>query len=156
MVATPARPKAQLAAKPEIVWEKLPEDFVLPDDPVDNINQPALAAALTDSLFLAGYLSETAATTTNYGICAKVDGKTVVKAPDWSWIPAIAVPKTEVERSYTPVLEGDLPLVVMDSSQRQRAPSTLLSRLIHLGSGFTTSAFSRFLTTLFFILKPAK
>ena len=37
----------------------------------------------------------------------------MVKAPDWSWIPAIAVPKIEVERSYTPVLEGDLPLVVM-------------------------------------------
>ncbi|KPQ37571.1 MAG: putative restriction endonuclease [Phormidesmis priestleyi Ana] len=114
MVATPIRPKAQLAPKPEIVWEKLPEDFVLPDDPVDNINQPALAAALTDSLFLAGYLSQLAATTTNYGICAKVDGKTVVKAPDWAWIPAIAVPKAEVERSYTPVLEGDLPIVVME------------------------------------------
>lgn len=114
MVATPTRAKVQLAPQPEIVWEKLPEDFVLPDDPVDNINQPALAAALTDSLCLAGYLSATAATTTNYGICAKVDGKTVVKAPDWSWIPAIAVPKAEVERSYTPVLEGDLPLVVME------------------------------------------
>ncbi len=114
MVATPTRVKVQLAPKPEIVWEKLPDDFVLPDDPVDNINQPALAAALTDSLCLASYLSATAATTTNYGICAKVDGKTVVKAPDWSWIPAIAVPKAEVERSYTPVLEGDLPLVVME------------------------------------------
>jgi hypothetical protein len=114
MVATPTRSKAQLASTPEIVWEKLPEDFVLPNDPVDNINQPALAAALTGSLFLAGYLSQTAATTTNYGICAKVDGKTVVKAPDWSWIPAIAVPKTAIERSYTPVLEGDLPIVVME------------------------------------------
>ncbi len=59
MVATPTRPKAQLGTKPEIVWEKLPENFVLPDDPVDDINQPALAATLTDSLFLAGYLSET-------------------------------------------------------------------------------------------------
>lgn len=114
MVATPTRSTPQLASTPEIVWEKLPEDFVLPDDPVDNINQSALAAALTDSLSLAGYLSETAVTTTNYGICAKVDGKTVVKAPDWSWIPAIAVPKAEVERSYTPVLEGDLPIVVME------------------------------------------
>lgn len=28
-----------------ITWEKLPDDFLLPDDPVDNINQPALAAA---------------------------------------------------------------------------------------------------------------
>lgn len=33
-----------------IKWEKLPDDFILPDDPVDNIHQPAIAAALTDSL----------------------------------------------------------------------------------------------------------
>ena len=114
MAATPARPQAQLAPKPEIVWKKLPEDFVLPDDPVDHLNQPAIAAALTDSLFLAGYLSGTAETTTNYGICAQVDGKPVVKAPDWAWIPAIATSKLEIERSYTPVLEGELPFVVME------------------------------------------
>ncbi len=109
-----AESKSRVVNRPEVVWEKLPEDFILPDDPVDNINQPAIAAALTDSLSQSGYLSETAATTTNYGICAKVEGKTVVKAPDWSWIPAISVPKSEVERSYTPMLEGDIPLVVME------------------------------------------
>ncbi len=38
-------------AKDKITWEKLPEDFILPDDPADNIHQPPLAAALTDSLF---------------------------------------------------------------------------------------------------------
>ena len=27
----------------EITWEKLPDDFVLKDEPVDNINQPSLA-----------------------------------------------------------------------------------------------------------------
>ena len=102
------------AGRPDVVWEKLPEDFILPDDPVDNINQPALAAALTDSLNIANYLAPEAATTTNYGICAKVDGKTVVKAPDWAWIPKISVPKENVERSYTPVLEGDTPIVVME------------------------------------------
>jgi len=118
MVSTPTRksnpPVVQAASEPDIVWEKLPEDFVLPDDPVDNINQPAIAAALTESLSLAGYLSETTITTTNYGICVKYKGKTVVKAPDWCWVPSISVPKEEVERSYTPVLEGDLPLVVME------------------------------------------
>ncbi|MGB7485622.1 MAG: Uma2 family endonuclease [Phormidesmis sp.] len=118
MVTTPVREsnlsKAQRADNPDIAWEKLPDDFVLPDDPVDNINQPAIAAALTESLSLSGYLSETAITTTNYGICANYKGKTVVMAPDWSWVPAISVPKSEVERSYTPVLEGDLPLVVME------------------------------------------
>ena len=122
MVATPTRKRKLQAQRksattlpsPEVVWEKLPEDFVLPDDPVDNINQPALAAALTDSLNTAGYLPPESATTTNYGICAKVENKTVVKAPDWAWIPAISVPKSEVERSYTPVLEGDIPVVVME------------------------------------------
>ncbi|MBE9062663.1 Uma2 family endonuclease [cf. Phormidesmis sp. LEGE 11477] len=124
MVATPTKKSAPakktaqsaplLAPNPEVVWEKLPEDFVLPGDPVDNVNQPAIAAALTDSLSTGGYLSETTITTTNYGICAKYQGKTVVKAPDWAWIPHVSVPKAEVERSYTPVLEGDLPLVVME------------------------------------------
>jgi hypothetical protein len=33
----------------EITWEQLPDDFVLDDEPVDNINQPSLAAALTEA-----------------------------------------------------------------------------------------------------------
>jgi hypothetical protein len=97
-----------------ITWEKLPDDFVLPDDPVDNINQPALAAALTESLQLAGRLPETALTPTNYGICATVNGKTVVKAPDWAYISQITVPRAEVVRSYTPRLQGELPTLVLE------------------------------------------
>ncbi|NCJ05392.1 Uma2 family endonuclease [Synechococcales cyanobacterium C] len=100
--------------QPVVTWEKLPDDFVLPDDPVDNILQPTLAAALTESLVLAGKLPETALTSTNYGICATVDGKMVVKAPDWAYIPSIRVPRLEVHRSYTPKLQGDLPLIVME------------------------------------------
>ena len=57
----------------EIRWEKLPDDFVLPDDPVDNIAQPALAAALTDALATAGRLPAKTLTTTNCGICATVN-----------------------------------------------------------------------------------
>lgn len=53
-----------------ITWEPLPDDFVLDDHPVDNINQPALAAALTESLELAGRLPPQALTMTNYGLCA--------------------------------------------------------------------------------------
>lgn len=98
----------------EVVWEKLPDDFVLPNDPVDNINQPALAAALTESLRLAHRLPEQALTPTNYGICATVNGKIVVKAPDWAYIPAITVPRSDVERSYTPRLQGDSPSVVLE------------------------------------------
>ncbi|MBE9017333.1 hypothetical protein C7Y66_26865 [Chroococcidiopsis sp. CCALA 051] len=98
----------------EITWEKLPDDFVLDDEPVDNINQPSLAAALTESLELAGKIPADALTTTNYGICAAVNQKFVVKAPDWAYIPAIRVPREEVKRSYTPQLQGEVPVIVME------------------------------------------
>jgi Uma2 family endonuclease len=98
----------------KITWEKLPDDFVLDDEPVDNINQPSLAAALTESLQIAGKLPENALTTTNYGICATVNQKMVVKAPDWAYIPAILVPRSEVKRSYTPQLQGDIPMIIME------------------------------------------
>ncbi|MGG6266758.1 Uma2 family endonuclease [Leptolyngbya sp. AN03gr2] len=99
---------------PIVTWEKLPADYVLPNDPVDNITQPMLAMALTDSLAQAGKLSETTLTPTNYGICATIDSKIVVKAPDWSFVPQITVPRSEVERSYTPNLQGSIPVIVME------------------------------------------
>lgn len=46
----------------QITWEKLPDDYKLPDDPGDNLNQPALAAALTQSLQLTGKVSVNALT----------------------------------------------------------------------------------------------
>ena len=98
----------------KITWEKLPDDFVLDEEPVDNINQPSLAAALTESLEIAGKLPENALTTTNYGICATVNQKMVVKAPDWAYIPAIRVSRNEVKRSYTPQLQGDIPVIIME------------------------------------------
>jgi Uma2 family endonuclease len=98
----------------QITWEKLPDDFVLPDDPVDNINQPAIAAALTESLEIAGKLPSNALTPTNYGISATVNGKYVVKAPDWGYVPNIRVTRQEVERSYTPILQGDIPVILME------------------------------------------
>ncbi|MFB2875440.1 Uma2 family endonuclease [Floridanema aerugineum] len=98
----------------QILWEKLPDDYILPNDPVDNINQPSLAAALTESLQLSGRLPETALTATNYGICATVNGKIVVKAPDWAYISRITVPREQVNRSYTPQLQGEIPAIVME------------------------------------------
>lgn len=46
----------------KITWEKLPDDFVLDDEPVDNINQPIIAASLTQSLDIAGKLPSNALT----------------------------------------------------------------------------------------------
>jgi Uma2 family endonuclease len=101
-------------APTEVRWEKLPADYILPDDPVDNITQPALAEALSDSLEVAGYLNATGFTCTNYGICAVVDGKIVVKAPDWAYVAQTWVSTEEIERSYTPKLEGEIPKIVME------------------------------------------
>ncbi|MBP0018494.1 MAG: Uma2 family endonuclease [Cyanobacteria bacterium SBLK] len=98
----------------EITWELLPEDFVLDDEPVDNVNQPPLAAALTESLELVGRLPDTALIVTNYGICATMDGKVAVKAPDWTYIPRISVPRSQVLRSYTPHRQGDPPLIAIE------------------------------------------
>ncbi|BAZ23744.1 hypothetical protein NIES4073_46330 [Kalymmatonema gypsitolerans NIES-4073] len=101
-------------AKYEITWEKLPDDFVLDSEPVDNINQPSLAAASTESLQVAGKLPANALVTTNYGICATVNQKIVVKAPDWAYVRSIRVSREEVKRSYTPELQGDIPVIVME------------------------------------------
>jgi Uma2 family endonuclease len=98
----------------QIAWEKLPDDFRLPNEPVDNINQPALAAALTESLQIAKRLPDNALATTNYGICATVNGKIVVKAPDWAYIPKITVSRSQIVRSYTPQLQGEIPTLVLE------------------------------------------
>jgi hypothetical protein len=37
-----------------------------------------------------------------------------VKAPDWSFIPQITVPRAAIERSYTPHLQGSVPAIVME------------------------------------------
>jgi hypothetical protein len=43
---------------PPITWEKLPDDFVLPDEPVEGNLQPLLASALRESLELAGFIDQ--------------------------------------------------------------------------------------------------
>ncbi len=97
-----------------VTWEKLPDDFVLDDEPVDNVNQPALAAALTQSLELADKLPANALTMTNYGICVNLNGQVVIKAPDWGYVSAISVSRAEVKRSYTPKLQGEIPVILME------------------------------------------
>ena len=81
---------------------------------MDNIDQPALAAALTDSLEQAKLLPQNVLVSTNYGVCATLDGKIVVKAPDWMYVPQIVVPQNEIQRSYTPQLQGETPGIVIE------------------------------------------
>jgi Uma2 family endonuclease len=113
MVQTPVRAGY---ASPTVTWEQLPDNFVLPDDPVDNLTQPLLAAALTEMLDLAGRLQPGTLVGTNFGICATIDGRLAIKAPDWFFIPSALPtnPPNKTRRSYTPHLEGEPPSIVME------------------------------------------
>ncbi|MBW4553628.1 MAG: Uma2 family endonuclease [Aphanocapsa sp. GSE-SYN-MK-11-07L] len=102
-------------ALPQISWERLPSDFTLPDEPVESNLQPLLAAALRESLELAGLILESILIASNFGICANVSEKTIVKAPDWVYVKSVKpIPEGENRRSYTPLLEGDVPGIVIE------------------------------------------
>lgn len=102
-------------SSPPVKWEQLPEDFILPDEPVESNLQPLLAAALRESLALAGLIIESLLIASNFGLCAKVGDKTVVKAPDWVYVSSVnPIPEGEIRRSYTPHLEGKIPSIVME------------------------------------------
>ncbi len=116
MTQTLSKPIA-IKTKYAVTWEKLPDDFKLPDDPVENIDQPLLAAALREALELAGFIIAEMLIASNFGLCAKVNDKTVVKAPDWVYIPSVLPAAVgEIRRSYTPNAEGEFPAVVMEFS----------------------------------------
>jgi Putative restriction endonuclease len=124
MVATPTSPtsESKLPLKSPkfqpatvVTWTALPEDFKLPDEPVENNGQPLLAGALRESLELAGYIQPEMLIASNFGICAKLNDRFAIKAPDWVYVPAVLPPFKECDRrSYTPNLEGELPQVVME------------------------------------------
>ena len=104
---------AEAVTEYPVTWEKLPSDFELPDDPVENLEHPTLAAGLRYLLEAAGLITESVLVASNFGIAAKVAGKTVVKAPDWVYVPYVK-PSEEKRKSYTPHAEGDVPSVVME------------------------------------------
>ena len=98
----------------QVSWE-IPEDHSLLDEPVENTSQPLLAAALRESLELIGFLTPERLVASNLGICATVNGKTIVKASDWLYAPRVLpLDPPRARRSYTPRVEGDIPAVVME------------------------------------------
>ncbi|NER80676.1 MAG: hypothetical protein F6K42_14115 [Leptolyngbya sp. SIO1D8] len=100
---------------PVVTWERLPDDYGLPDDPVENIQQPLLAAALTDALGEANWIQPEMLIASNFGLVASVNRETVVKAPDWLVVPRVnPVAEGIIRRSYTPNLEGDPVALVME------------------------------------------
>jgi Uma2 family endonuclease len=98
-----------------VTWEPLPDDFILPDDPVENSQQPYLAAALTDALGAANRIQPSMLMTTKMGLVATVQKRTVVKAPDWFYVPEVfPVAEGMIRRSYTPNLQGQPVAIVME------------------------------------------
>lgn len=117
MVSAPQKPILNISkpAPLEITWDLLPDDYVLPDEPVENILQPFIAAFLNEILGLHGFIPPNTIIATDFGICATVNGKTVIKAPDWVWVPnVIPLLQKKIRRSYTPNKEGDPVAIVME------------------------------------------
>ena len=102
-------------SEPTITWTTLPADYILPDDPVQNIQKLLLAAALTDALGAAQFIQPQMLIGSNFGLVATVNKKIVVKAPDWFYVPQVQpVEEGVIRRSYTPNLEGKPIAVVME------------------------------------------
>ncbi|MDX2271374.1 MAG: Uma2 family endonuclease [Cyanobacteriota bacterium] len=111
----PLAPVLPQQNEPSIRWEALPHDVVLPDEPVENLQQPALAAALTDALGSAGRIQPQMLMGTNFALVATIDDKWVVKAPDWFYVPsAHPVAAGTIRRSYAPHAEGSTVEIVME------------------------------------------
>jgi Putative restriction endonuclease len=107
----PAFPNASL----KITWEKLPDNYQLEEEPVDNIAQPLIAGALRESLELSGFIQPEMLIATNFGLCATVGGQLIIKAPDWVYIPSVQpLAGSKTRRSYTQNLEGEIPQIVME------------------------------------------
>ncbi|WP_295613369.1 Uma2 family endonuclease [Chamaesiphon sp. GL140_3_metabinner_50] len=104
---------ASISHEPIVTWEPLPKDFQLEDEPVENDGQPLIAGALRESLELSGFIQPQMLIVSNFGLCATIDDRIVVKAPDWLYIPS-ANPTGFTRRSYTPHAEGDVPEIVME------------------------------------------
>ncbi|HIK05914.1 MAG TPA: Uma2 family endonuclease [Trichormus sp. M33_DOE_039] len=96
-----------------ITWEALPKDFKLEDEPVENTGQPLLAGALRESLEIGGFIQPQMLIASNFGLCATVNEQLVIKAPDWVYVPSVKEIISN-RKSYTPILEGEIPLIVME------------------------------------------
>ncbi|MEG4586003.1 Uma2 family endonuclease [Microcoleus sp. MOSTC5] len=102
-------------SKLTITWPLLPDDFILPDDPVDDTDPPLLANGLRQSVVDSPEVMQDALIVSNFALCAAVDDRTICKAPDWMYVqPVQPWPHNYPRRSYTPHTEGIVPFVVME------------------------------------------
>ena len=100
-------------AELRITWDPLPEDFELDEKPVENTGQPLLAGALREPLELNGWIRPEMLIASNFGLCATMNEKLVINAPDWFYVAQVKQPR-QTRKAYTPNLEGEVPAVVME------------------------------------------
>ena len=99
----------------KISWEKLPKTFTLDEYPLQDVDQPLIAAALRESLEIAGLILEGTLVAAHLAICVHFNDQLVIKTPDLFYATNVQpLPDREIRRSYTPNLEGDIPAVVME------------------------------------------
>jgi Uma2 family endonuclease len=110
MVTTP---DLSTAVSLKITWERLPDDVPLAEEPVENTGQPLIAGALREALEVADYLKPEMLVAANLGICATLNERLAIKAPDWLYVATAASVEGD-RRSYTPNLEGEVPRVVIE------------------------------------------
>lgn len=75
---------------PTVTWDSLPDTYVLPDDPVENIQQPRLAAGLLDVLGNNDLIPPNNLIASNFALVATINQKTIVKDPDWLYVPRVS------------------------------------------------------------------
>lgn len=98
-----------------VTWEKPPSNFLIDEEPVENIDHPLIAGALRELLELADYIKPDVLIAGNLGVTATVNERLVVKAPDWFYAKNVQpMPPHQIRTTYTPHVEGDRPLIVME------------------------------------------
>ena len=97
----------------DITYQKLPDNYQLEEEPVDNTGQPLIAGALREILEVIYFITSEMLIASNFGICVTVNKQLVIKAPDWVYVPKVKYLASD-RRSYTPNLEGENPVIVME------------------------------------------
>ncbi|WP_055075649.1 Uma2 family endonuclease [Pseudanabaena sp. 'Roaring Creek'] len=133
MASSPSVEKSPLVIK----WEKLTDDVQLEEEPVENEGQPLLAGALRESLELADWIQPEMLIASNLGLCATVNDTLSIAAPDWLYVSSVKkLESTGDRRSYTPILEGSIPNLVMEFLSRHDGTEYSVKRTLPFGKWF--------------------
>jgi hypothetical protein len=100
--------QAQPLNRAALAWEPLPDNFRLCHSPLNNIQPPFFADALTEALGAAQRIQPEMLIGSNIGLVANVDNQFVFKSPSWLYVPRVnSLPSGMMRCRYLPNVEGD-------------------------------------------------